>query len=95
MEGTSLASTFEANVVKDRILMWEHFGNAAIRQGNWKLVKLKDKEWELYDIEKDRSELNNLDQTHPEKAKELEALWEENAHRTLIYPKPVRNKKKK
>ncbi len=95
MEGQSLASSFESNTVKDRVLIWEHFENAAIRQGNWKLVKLKGHDWELYDMVKDRSELNDLAETHPEKANELEALWEKNAHRTLIYPKPVRDRKKK
>ncbi len=68
--------------------------NAASRQGTWKFVKLKKGKWELYDLEKDRSEMNNLAQTHPEKARELEVLWEKHTHRTLIYPKPHAGKKK-
>ena len=88
MEGQSLTASFKTNVNKDRLILWEHFQNAAIRQGKWKLVKLKSGEWELYDMESDRSELNNLAETHSEKCKELAELWEENAHRTLIYPKP-------
>ena len=97
MEGQSLTASFKTNVKKDRVILWEHFQNAAIRQGKWKLVKLKGETWELYDMENDRSELNNLAQTHPEKAKVLAELWEKNAHRTLIYPKPSggKNKKKK
>ncbi|MFT6792222.1 MAG: arylsulfatase A-like enzyme [Rubritalea sp.] len=88
MEGQSLTASFKTNVNKDRLILWEHFQNAAIRQGKWKLVKLKNGKWELYDMESDRSELNNLAETHSEKCKELAELWEENAHRTLIYPKP-------
>jgi len=102
MEGQSLAGSFESNDPKDRLLMWEHYQNAAIRLGKWKLVKLKFKdgnrkqpgEWELYERDKDRSELNDLVKVYPEKARELEALWEKHAHRTKIYPKPGGSKKK-
>ncbi|MBT8038305.1 MAG: arylsulfatase [Verrucomicrobiae bacterium] len=95
MEGQSLAPSFQSDLVSDRLLIWEHYQNAAIRQGKWKLVKLKREAWELYDMENDRSELNNLAEAHPEKVKALAALWEKNAHRTLIYPKPSGGKKKK
>lgn len=103
MEGQSLAGSFDNNVKKDRLLMWEHYRHCAIRQGKWKLVKLRFKgadrkepgQWELYDMDKDRSELNDLVDVYPEKAKELEALWEKHAHRTKIYPKPGGSTKKK
>jgi arylsulfatase A-like enzyme len=88
MEGQSLVTSFKSNIKKDRLLLWEHYQNAAIRQGKWKLVKLKRDEWELYDMENDRSEHNNLAKTPPEKPEALEALWEKNARRTLIYPRP-------
>jgi len=96
MEGQSLATSFDSNDPKDRLLMWEHYRSAAIRQGKWKLVKLNNKgaAWELYDMDKDRSELNDLVNLYPEKAKKLAALWEKHARRTKIYPKPVRKKKK-
>ena len=103
MEGQSLAASFNSNVKTDRLLIWEHYRNCAIRQGKWKLVKLKYKtsrkdiagEWELYDMDKDRSELNDLVKVYPEKARELESLWEKHAHRTKIYPKPGGSKKEK
>ena len=95
MEGQSLAPTFDRKETTARLLMWEHYGNCAIRQGKWKLVKLRSKtdQWELYDMNKDRSELNDLANAYPTKAKELEALWEKHAHRTKIYPKPGSKKK--
>ena len=94
MEGTSLVRSFGSDKIVDRQLMWEHFRNRAIRQGKWKLVALRDKPWELYDMEADRSELNNLAATYPEKVEALKALWEAEAKRTKIYPKPGSRRKK-
>jgi len=88
MEGRSLVPSFNSDETVDRLLMWEHFGNRAIRQGKWKLVALRGQPWELYDMERDRSEMHDLTDQHPEKAKELAALWEKHARRTKIYPKP-------
>jgi hypothetical protein len=45
-------------------------------------------------MEADRSELDNRADKHPEKAKTLEELWEKEAHRTKIYPKPGQSKKR-
>ena len=33
-----------------RVLYWEHEGNRAVRRGDWKLVALHKKPWELYDL---------------------------------------------
>ncbi len=58
-----------------RFLFWEHIGNKAIRQGDWKLVAQYHGPWELYDLGKDRSETVDRRGDFPEKAKQLEALW--------------------
>ncbi|MGB1128621.1 MAG: arylsulfatase [Haloferula sp.] len=94
LEGLSLGPSFSKDETPDRALMFEHYGKAAIRKGKWKLVRLGyRKPWELYDIEKDRSELNDLSKEKPELAKELADLWEKEAQRTRIYPLPGRKKK--
>jgi hypothetical protein len=41
-------------------LFWEHEGNAAVRDGNLKLVGRFKRPWELYDMEVDRTELHGL-----------------------------------
>lgn len=60
MAGTSLFPTFENKDLQSRDICWEHKGNKAIRLGEFKLVSQMKKgsqyNWELYDIEKDRSE---------------------------------------
>jgi arylsulfatase len=57
------------------VLVWEHFGSKAIRQGNWKLVAAQNSPWELYDLKADRSETNNLAAQRPDKVKELGRLY--------------------
>jgi arylsulfatase A-like enzyme len=61
---------------KNREFFWEHFGNRAIRKGNWKLVAFKKKPWELYNMEIDPYELNNVISSNSEKARELQLKYE-------------------
>lgn len=74
--GRSLTPAFakDAPIARD-FLWWEHEGNRAIRAGDWKLVALAKGGWELYDLTKDRGEATNLASQHPEKVRELDALW--------------------
>jgi arylsulfatase len=53
-------------------LFWEHEGNRAVRQGNWKLVsKYPENVWRLYDLSIDRAEMNDLSQLYREKTRKL------------------------
>ncbi len=56
-------------------IFWEHEGNAAVRWGNWKLVREYQKPWELYDLQADRAEMHDLAMTHQAKKKEMVAMW--------------------
>jgi len=58
-------------------LFWERAGNRAVRYGKWKLVSLfKDgNKPELYNIDEDRSENNNLASRYPAIVKDLEARY--------------------
>ena len=89
MEGRSLAGGFTADRKEERTLLFEHYGAAAIRKGPWKLVRAgESRPWELYAIEEDRTELNDLGKQHPEKVRELGELWRKEAGRTHVFPKP-------
>jgi arylsulfatase len=62
---------------KREIMCWEHENNKAIRQGNWKLVSRQEKKkWELYDIENDRIESNDLSEKYPDIVKDMSLKWE-------------------
>jgi arylsulfatase A-like enzyme len=85
LEGKSLLPILEGREREPHeALFWEHFRNRGIRQGKWKLVATKAGDWELYDLEADRTELNSLVDKHPEKARELDALYEAWAERVGV-----------
>jgi arylsulfatase len=59
-------------------LCWEWAGNCAIRRGRWKLVwdtLNPQHRWELYDIEVDRTELNDLAGELPQVVAELSEAY--------------------
>ena len=56
-------------------LYWEHERGKAIRTGDWKLVALPGKNWELYNLTDDHTETNNLAEKFPEKVNEMNAAW--------------------
>ena len=103
LEGKSLMQVFTDNETINRdAIYFEHEGNRAIRQGKWKLVskaypgaghfrkadEIPLDEWALYNLEEDRTELNNLAEEHPEKVKAMAAKWQSWAKRTNTVPKP-------
>ncbi len=76
LEGTSLTPIFDNRDNGKEYLIWEHEGNSAVRKGKWKLVKRYPGEWELYDIEADRPELNNLVNENPDVVSELATIYD-------------------
>jgi len=91
LEGKSLAPIFRGEPRPGHeALCFEHFGAKAIRRGEWKLVARPGGPWELYHLARDASETVNLADDHPEKVHTLAATWEAWAHRTNVFPRPVR-----
>jgi len=69
---------------------WEHEGNRAVREGRWKLVAKHGGPWELYDMETDRTELDDLAENHPVKVADLASKWTAWAGRVGVQPWPLR-----
>jgi arylsulfatase A-like enzyme len=97
VEGRSLLATFQAAAPQPRSLLFEHERNAAIREGDWKLVGkgafAKDGfrpgvTWELYNLADDPNELDNLAAAEPERVKTMTARLLAEAWRTHVLPSP-------
>jgi arylsulfatase A-like enzyme len=60
-------------------LFWEHIGNKAVREGDWKLVGRDDpknlKNWELYNLANDRSELKNVASEYSGRVRRMANAW--------------------
>ncbi|BCM92596.1 arylsulfatase [Abditibacteriota bacterium] len=87
MEGVSLRPAFAGqNVGRKQPLFWEHEENRAVRDGQWKLVALRDAPWRLYDMSADRSEQHDLASAQPQRVKAMSAQWDVYAARTHVLP---------
>jgi arylsulfatase len=64
----------------------EHEGNRIARDGKWKLVSFFNKPWELFDLDNDRSEGNDLAKTHPEIVERLGTGYRRWANRVGVIP---------
>lgn len=86
LEGRSLVGAFD-NRPLERPLFWEHEGNRAVREGDWKLVaKGPAAPWELYNLKQDRTETVDLASREPQRVKALAAQWEQWARRAQVLP---------
>ncbi len=84
MEGISLRTSFAADEAAPRTLCWEHFENRGIRDGKWKLVAIKGGNWELYDMDTDPTELDDLAPSNPQLARQLAGKWAQWAERVGV-----------
>lgn len=89
LEGVSLTPLLQGkgDIARADPIYWEHEGNRAIRQGDWKLVAEGARgDWELYDMKRDRTERHDLAAEMPELVAKLAAAWEAWAKRALVKP---------
>jgi len=102
-EGSSLMPVLEDDSPRpDATLFFEHEGNAAVRRGKWKLVRNFTAavsgrisfnepgargDWELYDMDADRSEMHNVVDEHPQLVKEMAEAYEAWANHVGVIPR--------
>ncbi|MBC8167568.1 MAG: arylsulfatase [Bryobacteraceae bacterium] len=67
-------------------ICWEHEGARAVRHGKWKLVAEHLGPWSLYNIERDRCEMNDLTKREPSRLAELTAIYDAWAARCGVVP---------
>ena len=61
----------------ERTLYWEHIGNRAIRDGDWKLVlDRRTGDWELYNLAADPTEQFDLARSHPNVVRRMTETWQ-------------------
>jgi arylsulfatase len=80
---------------------FEMMGNRAIYQDDWMASvrsgllpwvyagsseNMMEQPWELYDLSKDYSEANNLARQRPDKVKQMQSLFDEEAKKNQVYP---------
>jgi arylsulfatase A-like enzyme len=102
-DGVSIVPLLRGKKLPDRPLFWHypHYSNqgvepgSAIRLGKFKLIDNFERErQELYDLEKDISETNDISATNPEKTKELFNLlneWRKSTNAKMMEPNPKWN----
>ena len=70
------------------VQFFELWGNRAIRDGKWRALGMHragtsftEDQWHLFDTDVDPSEITDLSDVMPEKVKEMQALWEQEARK--------------
>jgi arylsulfatase len=94
-----MAYTFDAkpdDPTQKHVQIYEMFGTRGIWRDGWHASSVHapmsgkghfdEDEWELYNMEEDRSQSNNLADTYPDKLQELKDLWMEQAKENNVLP---------
>lgn len=72
---------------------WELFGRRAVRRDDWKAVYIPDEDgvsrWQLYDLAKDRGEIDDQAGRSPERLAELLGLWRRYVEETGVIETPL------
>lgn len=82
VEGRSLLKAFTGGSAPARhITGWEHQGHRALRHDEWKIVSRFGSPWELYRMDEDRTELNDLASKDAARVQSMDKLYREWADR--------------
>src|SRR5207248_11477871 len=79
LPGRSLRRVFaHGGAIERDFLFFDHAGNRALREGDWKLVsaRIDEDRWSLYDLSSDRAESNDLAAVQPDRVREMTTRWQ-------------------
>ncbi len=90
LSGKSLVPIFKGQEREGHPVLYnEHQGGRSIRTAEWKMVSRSLKApWELYRINRDRTETENIADKYPLIIHELDSLWNNWAYQYSVLPKP-------
>ena len=98
MRGVSLTPNFVGKNTGRGKTYWEHEANIAVRDGKWKIVTMvpeggvyDENKIELYDMEKDPTEMNDLSTIYPETRNRLYEDWKKWAVNVDVFPLDTRS----
>lgn len=87
LEGESFLSVLQQSAwSREKSIVWEHEGNRALRNGPWKIVSEYPGDWELYNIDEDRTELNNLAAGDRARVEKMSSEYDQWAERCGVLP---------
>lgn len=76
LQGQSLLPIFDGEQRKGHDNLYFHFGtDRALRQGPWKIVSAKLGRWELYNLDDDRNELNDVASQYKDRVQSMSSNW--------------------
>ena len=69
-----------------RQFFWEHAGDRAFRDGDWKIVAGFKESWEIYNMATDRTETTDLSATEADRLHAMAARWQQWANHVGVLP---------
>ncbi len=86
-QGISLVQALQGKASpRDRPLFFEHTGNRGYIADGWKLVARNEQPWELYRLDQDRAESNDLSASHSDQLKDMKAIYRDWETENRILP---------
>ena len=86
LEGESFAKLImgDNSWEKKKPTFWEHEKNSGMRDGDWKITKIFNNDWELFNLKNDRIEQNNLSKKYSKRYKSMIYNWNLWAKRVFV-----------
>lgn len=85
-KGESFMKAVHGQKTRQGMLFWEHEGNRAVRDGDWKMVSKYPGEWELFQMGRDRTESHDLAAGEKNRVAKMSAAYQQWAAQCGVLP---------